>query len=1104
MKLYWLYGILLVAMMAGTSFVPLPDTPARVLIFYKTRGYYHPSIPAGAAALYKLCLQNNVLADTTADSKYFTEDSLKHYRAVIFLSTTQNIFTSGQQTAFERYIQAGGGFVGIHAATDTEYGWAWYNKLVGAQFMSHPRPQKAVMRIVNKDHPSTSFLPDTWEMKDEWYNFKNIQPHIKVLANLDETTYEGGKNGKDHPIAWYHDYDGGRAFYTGGGHMNETFADSLFLKHVWGGITYAMGDGTPLDFSKSYAVEKPEENRFVKKLLANDLNEPMELAIAPDHTVYYIERGGNFYSYDPASKKNTLIKKFKVITRGGNGLLGITLDPNFAVNNHVYFFYTPAADTNKLKQHISRFVLRKNVLDPASEKVILQIPIDHELSAHTGGSMAFDQQGNFYISTGDNTTPFQSSGYAPIDEQPGRKTFDAQRSSANTNDLRGKILRIRVTREGGYIIPEGNLFPRNGSQGRPEIYVMGVRNPYRISVDTATGYLYWGEVGPDAGRDGQQGPRGYDEFNQAKAAGNFGWPYFIGNSKAYHTYNFKTKTTGPVFNQAAVSNNSVNNTGTKQLPSPQKAMIWYPYNYSEEFPQLGLGGRCAMGGPVYHFNPRLPGTVKLPVYFDNCWFVYDWMRNWIMAIRLDSNSNFVRMEPFMAMTGNFKRPVDIEIGPDGALYVLEYGSIYGIDNVDARLVKIEFNPGNRQPVAHAAANITAGAAPLKVNFHSRSSSDPDDDTLNIQWLFDGKTVGSTAPHPSYTFEKNGTYKVVLRVSDKTNQVQTDTLRIVVGNTAPVVNIETKGNRSFYWNNTSVGYNIAIDDKEDTAINYKRLQVNFDFAAGIKEQGHQSIPAKLPGEALIAGSDCKTCHTINQKAVGPSFMEVARKYKNTPGIEKKLIPKIIDGGGGVWGPHAMNAHPQHNEKQVKLMVDYILSLARAAPVKSPMANKGTVSFNEHKSSVNNERYKLDAVYTDGGNKEAEALQTKSTIEWRNPRIPATEADELYDAQLSGLYVGKINNGAWLLFRNIDLNGISKIQCQLSAQYGKGGIEIHTKSVTGPIIGSLVFTPTGVFNKKFIISTPITAGYAVEDLYFVVKDEGGREREVITIDWIEFIR
>jgi cytochrome c len=173
--------------------------------------------------------ENNFLADTTSDAGYFVDDSLKNYAAIIFLSTTQNVLNPDQQVAFQRYIQAGGGFVGIHAAADTEYDWPWYNKLLGAYFSSHPRQQKAIIDIRDTTHASTSFLPRRWERFDEWYNYKNIQPDIKVLATLDETSYQGGTNGDFHPIAWYHAFDGGRAFYTGLGHTNESYTETLFL-----------------------------------------------------------------------------------------------------------------------------------------------------------------------------------------------------------------------------------------------------------------------------------------------------------------------------------------------------------------------------------------------------------------------------------------------------------------------------------------------------------------------------------------------------------------------------------------------------------------------------------------------------------------------------------------------------------------------------------------------------------------------------------------------------------------------------------------------------------------------------------------------------------
>ncbi len=216
------------------------DKMPRVLVFMKTAGFYHNSIPAGAVAIQKLGLQNKFIVDTTRDAAAFTKTNLKKYAAIIFLNTTGTVLNDVQKEAFKQYIQKGGGFVGVHAASDTEYEWPWYNGLVGAYFLSHPKQQKAHIIVKNSTHISTRHLPAKWERFDEWYNFKNISDKINVLLLLDEKSYEGGKNGDYHPIAWYHKYEGGRAFYTGFGHTNESYEEPLFLQHLLGGIQYAM------------------------------------------------------------------------------------------------------------------------------------------------------------------------------------------------------------------------------------------------------------------------------------------------------------------------------------------------------------------------------------------------------------------------------------------------------------------------------------------------------------------------------------------------------------------------------------------------------------------------------------------------------------------------------------------------------------------------------------------------------------------------------------------------------------------------------------------------------------------------------------------------
>ncbi len=212
----------------------------RILVFSRTLGFHHASIPTGIAAIQKIGKDNNMEVDTTTDASFFNEKQLKKYAAVVFLSTTGNVLNDEQQLAFESYIKNGGGFVGIHAATDTEYDWPWYNQLVGAYFKSHPKQQEAVLHIIDPSHISTMHLPVEWKRFDEWYNFKSIQSDLHVLITIDEKSYTGGENGDFHPMAWWHDFDGGRAFYTEFGHTDESYADPLFIQHVTGGIAYAV------------------------------------------------------------------------------------------------------------------------------------------------------------------------------------------------------------------------------------------------------------------------------------------------------------------------------------------------------------------------------------------------------------------------------------------------------------------------------------------------------------------------------------------------------------------------------------------------------------------------------------------------------------------------------------------------------------------------------------------------------------------------------------------------------------------------------------------------------------------------------------------------
>lgn len=234
-------SIMLLVCAWRTSFAQSSQKPAfTILVFTKTAGFRHDSIAAGVAAIQALGNKHNFHVHANEEAAVFSDNHLARYRCVVFLNTTGDILDSNAQAAFERFIRRGGGFVGVHAAADTEYEWPWYGKLLGAYFDSHPAIQMATLKVVDATHASTKHLPATWQRRDEWYNFRSDpSSHVNVLIQIDESTYSGGKMGTNHPIAWYHRYDGGRAWYTALGHTVESYQDALFLSHLLGGITWA-------------------------------------------------------------------------------------------------------------------------------------------------------------------------------------------------------------------------------------------------------------------------------------------------------------------------------------------------------------------------------------------------------------------------------------------------------------------------------------------------------------------------------------------------------------------------------------------------------------------------------------------------------------------------------------------------------------------------------------------------------------------------------------------------------------------------------------------------------------------------------------------------
>lgn len=877
----------------------------KVLVFTKVSGFAHDSRPAAAQAIMKMGQENNFSVDTTSDAGKIAEPNLKKYSAVIFVSTTGDFLSPYQRVDLQRYIQAGGGFVGIHAAADGLYDWRWYGRMIGGYFSFHPATQMATMNVLDKNHPSTNMLPTEWKRTDEWYHYKLFNKDVKVLINLDEKSLNYGngnradrfKMGANHPISWYHDFEGGKVFYTGLGHTKESYTDDLFIKHLLGGIKYAM-DHPALDYAKVKAQHAPDEARFNKTVLSvGKFTEPTEMAILPNLDILVVQRRGEILKYSQATKTlkqiaklDVYFKELKKSTHGiEDGLLGVQLDPDYKTNNYVYVYYSPASPDNKPVNYLSRFTFKNDVFDLKSEKRILEVKTDRETCCHTGGSIAFGKDHELFLSTGDNTSPFDeenvpkgspnTNSFSPLDDRPGFETNDDRRAAGNTNDLRGKIIRIKIKADGTYEVPDGNLFAKGTPNTRPEIYVMGNRNPYRISVDAKNGYLYWGEVGPDAQADSlaTRGPKGYDEVNQARKAGNFGWPYFVGPNLAYHEYDYATGKPGAAFDPLKPLNNSRNNTGLKELPPAQPAFIWYPYTASSEFPQTGTGGRTAMAGPVYYGDQyKKPG---LPAYYNGKLLIYEWIRGWTKAVTLTPEGDYDNMEPFMDGT-KFNSPIDMEVGPDGKVYVLEYGNGWFAKNSDAGLSRIDYNTGNVAPeVTAISANKTAGTVPLTVTFKAKAIDAEKDKIVRYNWnLGNGIKKVTSVPELTYTYTAKGNYAVSLTASDATGSGKSKSTNVMAGSSQAAV----------------------------AAANTAKLN--------------------SPGRTLMMSLDCPACHKTDEKSIGPAFTEVAKKYAHNAVNATKLSQKIINGGGGVWGDAVMPSHSALKPDQAKQIVNWIFTLA----------------------------------------------------------------------------------------------------------------------------------------------------------------------------------
>ncbi|MFI6938203.1 ThuA domain-containing protein [Streptomyces sp. NPDC050418] len=821
--------------------------PFRVLVFSKVTNFDHESRTAGVEAVKKLGAENGFEVEATDDAAAFNDANLATFQAIVFNNTNStpesgDLLNAEQRAAFQKYIRAGGGYVGLHAASASERDWDWYEGLVGAIFDKHPAVQTGRIKVLDQAHPSTKGLPQLWERTEEWYNWRtNPTGKVHTLAQIKvRDGITGLDEGVDHPWSWCQNYDGGRSWFTAGGHAPSAFQEEFFLQHLLGGIQWAAGD-KPGDCTanKTSAFQRTP-------LVTSDLADPFELAVAPDRRVFFIQRTGKLKIVDQENLKVTTALDFAYtpeMTSQSDGLLGLTLDPKFEENHWLYLLHS---DKTEKRLNLSRFTEAGGKVDMASEKRLLTIPTyrgEGRANSHMAGSLTFDRSGNLYVATGDNTDPFASDGFTPIDEQEGRRAWDAQGTSGNTNDLRGKILRITPEDDGTYSVPEGNLFAPGTDKTRAEIYAMGLRNPFRITTDPKSGALLVADYGPDArAAKADRGPEGTVEYGRVTKAANLGWPYCVGNNTPFNDYDFATKTSGAKFDCKALVNDSPNNTGLRELPAAEPATVWYAYSASPEFPELGTGGGGPMSGPVYDYDPENTYRTKFPEYFEGKWLNYELTRKWFKTFSIQEKDQSFTDPRFPAAKAgdlhsinsvfgdmSWNQPFDADFGPDGALYVIDFGLGSGTgrggSNEGSGIYRIDYVGDDRLPNARAAAAPDTGSVPLTVKFSSEGSGIPGGGDLTYAWDFDGDgTTDSTEANPTHVYTEKGQFTARLKVTAPGDLTALAVQDVTVGNTRPVVTIKQPPNGGLFAFGDTIPFEVRVKDPEDGKIDCSRVVV----------------------------------------------------------------------------------------------------------------------------------------------------------------------------------------------------------------------------------------------------------------------------------------
>ncbi len=839
------------------------------------------------------------------------------------------------------------------------------------------------------------------------------------------------------------------------------------------------------------AEETYDPGRLEREVLATGLNDAVQMEALPDGDVLLAEQGGTLQRWSAVTRSLVRVGSLPVASGPELGLIGVAAAGDFANSGNVFLFFCPAAKQDV--QRLARFTFGVNgKLDLASEKVLLEYPIEYGGAIHMGGGLFFDKAtGNLILGTGDNSPPIPE---PPIDISEHGLLRDSLRSSANTQDLRGKILRIHPRDDGGYDIPAGNLFS-DPKQGRPEIFAMGVRNGFHSSVDPKTGWIAWGDVGPNT--DQKWGSVGFDEFNLATKAGNFGHPMFTGPNEAYRAVTADGKT-GEPFDAVHPMNNSPRNAGLKELPPAQPALLWYPTTASKEFPELGSGARSAMAGPFYHFDAAVKSDLKLPEQFDGALFIYEWTRNWIKIVRLTAEGKLGGIESFVPQFA-LRKPIDIKFAPDHTLLLLEYGDKWH-GNGDGQLSRIVYRRGNRAPVAALNASPPAGKQPLEVRFDASASNDADGDALKYAWDFGGGKTSAEAT-PRLTFTEPGQHAVSLRVTDAAGAVSEARTVITVGNAIPVVEILAPPNGGFFDANDVIDFKVRVTDAEDgDAVDPQRVVVQGAYRAA------RSGDAVHPGLALMQRTTCFACHTIREKSAGPAYLDVAKKYDGDATAPAKLSAKIISGGVGVWGQQTpMPPHPQHSLAETQLMTDWILDLAHAPDAQAVTGTSGSL-----RTTVGGERqdggvFVITAAYNDNGTNGLPPLRgiAGHVLHARKRKAAMNDASQGVDIVdfMEGGHglVARLSNDGWLKFSTVNLAGIESLTLHLTP-HAVSSLEVRAGSPQGTIVAKTELLETA--NDFREVTIPVIDPGGVNDLFFIARAGTPQKSGVLDLNWVHF--